>query len=116
MRNRIHAVAADHGHDRPDRQWTGAYWTGPGRQWLAELPLPTVSRQVITDSLAYIDALAPTIDRLDREIHAWAKADPRVKVLTALPGVGEFTATVLLARSATSAGSVTPGRWPPGPG
>jgi transposase len=33
LRNRIHAVVADHGHDRPDRQWTGAYWTGPGRQW-----------------------------------------------------------------------------------
>jgi len=29
LRNRIHAVAADHGHDRPDRCWTGAYWTGP---------------------------------------------------------------------------------------
>ena len=97
LRNRIHAVVADHGHDRPDRRWTGAYGTGPGRQWLAELPLPTVSRQVITDSLAFIDALAPTIDRLDREIHARAKADPRVKVLTALPGVGEFTAMVLLA-------------------
>jgi len=97
MRNRIHAVVADHGHDRPDRQWTGAYWTGPGRQWLAELPLPAVSRHIVTDSLGFIDALTPTVDRLDRQIHARAKADPRVKVLTALPGVGEFTAMVLLA-------------------
>jgi transposase len=97
LRNRIHAVAADHGHDRPDRQWTGAYWTGPGRQWLAELPLPAVSRQIIADSLGFIDALTPTIAALDREIHARAKADPRVKVLTVLPGVGEFTAMVLLA-------------------
>jgi transposase len=97
LRNRIHAVAADHGYDRPDRQWTGAYWTGPGRQWLAELPLPAVSRRVIADSLAFIDALAPTIDGLDREIHARAKAAPRVTALTALPGVGEFTAMMLLA-------------------
>jgi transposase len=97
LRNRIHAVCADHGHDRPDRDWTGAYWTGPGRQWLAELPLPMVSRLVINDSLAFIDALTPTIEALDREIHTRAKADPRVKVLTALPGVGEFTAMVLLA-------------------
>jgi transposase len=92
LRNRIHAVAADHGYDRP-----GSYWTGPGRGWLAELPLPAVSRQVVTDSLAFIDALAPTIQALDAEVHARAKADPRVKVLTALPGVGEFTAMVLLA-------------------
>jgi Transposase len=52
LRNRIHAVVADHGHDRPDAHWTGAYWTGPGRAWLAGLPLPAVSRQVVTDSLA----------------------------------------------------------------
>jgi transposase len=97
LRNRIHAVAADHGYHRPGACWTGSYWTGPGRQWLAGLPLPAVSRQIVGDSLAFVDALAPTIDRLDRDIHARAKADPRVKVLTVLPGVGEFTAMVLLA-------------------
>ena len=31
LRNRIHAVAADHGYDR-----SASYWTGPGRGWLAE--------------------------------------------------------------------------------
>ena len=97
LRNRIHAVCADHGYHRPDRTWTGAYWTGPGRQWLDALDLPEVPRQITWDSLGIIDAIAPTIDRLDREIHARANADPRVKVLTALPGVGEFTALVLLA-------------------
>ena len=44
-----------------------------------------------------IDGLAPVIDRLDGELHARAKADPRVKVLRTLPGVGEFTALVMLA-------------------
>jgi transposase len=90
-------VVADHGHDRPDAFWTGSYWTGPGRAWLSGLPLPAVSRRVVADSLAVIDAIAPTIEQLDREVHARAKTDPRVKVLTALPGVGEFTAMVLLA-------------------
>jgi transposase len=92
LRNRIHAVAADHGYDR-----TGSYWTGPGRGWLAELDLPAVSREIVTDCLAFTGALAPVIERLDAEVHARAKADPRVKVLTALPGVGEFTALVMLA-------------------
>jgi transposase len=41
--------------------------------------------------------LAPLIDRIDGELHARAKADPRVKVLRTLPGVGEFTALVMLA-------------------
>jgi transposase len=92
LRNRIHAVLADHGQDRP----AGA-WSGPGRQWLAELELPAVSRAVVDDCLALIEAFAPTIDRLDGEVHQRALADPRVKVLTALPGVGEFTALVILA-------------------
>jgi hypothetical protein len=43
------------------------------------------------------DGLAPVIERLDGELHRHAKADLRVKVLTALPGVGEFTALVMLA-------------------
>jgi transposase len=90
--NRIHAVAADHGYDR-----AGSYWTGPGRGWLAELDLPPVSREIVTDCLAFLDALAPVIERLDGEVHQRATADPRVQVLRALPGVGEFTALVMLA-------------------
>ena len=77
LRNRIHAVAADHGYDR-----SASYWTGPGRGWLAELDLPPASREIVTDCLAVIDGLAPVIDRIDGELHAHAKADPRVKVLT----------------------------------
>ena len=92
LRNRIHAVAADHGYDR-----SASYWTGPGRGWLAELELPAASREIVTDCLAVIDGLAPVIERLDGELHRHAKADRRVKVLTALPGVGEFTALVMLA-------------------
>ena len=92
LRNRIHAVAADHGYDRP-----ASYWTGPGRGWLAGLDLPAASREIITDCLAVIDGLAPVIDRIDGELHAHAKADPRVKVLRTLPGVGEFTALVIVA-------------------
>src|SRR6266550_2262307 len=92
QRNRIHAVAADHGYDR-----SASYWTGPGRGWLAELDLPAASREIVGDCLAVIDGLAPVIERLDGELRLHAKADPRVKVLTTLPGLGEFTALVMLA-------------------
>ena len=92
LRTRIHAVLADHGHDRP-----AGCWSGPGRDWLASLRLPAVSREVIEDGLALIDALQQPIDRLDLEIRQRAKADPRVKILTQLPGVGPFTALVILA-------------------
>jgi transposase len=92
LRNRIHAVLADHGYDRP-----AGCWSGPGRQWLAGVELPAASREVVQDCLALIDALQVPIDRLEGEVHAHAKADPRVKVLTTLPGVGPLTALVILA-------------------
>ena len=51
----------------------------------------------LEEALALIDALQVPIDRLDLEVHQHAKADPPVKVLTRLPGVGPFTALVILA-------------------
>jgi transposase len=92
QRNRIHAVAADHGYDR-----SASYWTGPGRGWLAELDLPPASREIVTDCLAVIDGLAPVTGRIDGELHQHARGDPRVKALRTLPGVGEFTALVMVA-------------------
>src|SRR6516162_912454 len=92
LRNRIHVVLADHGHGRPE-----GCWSGPGREWLASLELPAVSREVVEDGLMLIDALQQPIDRLDWEVHRRARSDPRVKVLTQLPGVGPFTALVFLA-------------------
>ena len=92
QQNRIHAVVADFGYDR-----SGSYLSGPGRGWLAGLELPAASREIVTDCLAVIDGLAPLIERIDGELHARAKADPRTKVLRTLPGVGEFTALVMLA-------------------
>src|SRR5690349_20562966 len=92
--NRIHAVAADHGYDR-----SAGYWSGPGRAWLASLDLPPAFRQVIDDDLALIDALASPIAAMVEQVHQRAKRDPAVKVLTQLPGVGEFTALVILAET-----------------
>jgi transposase len=77
LRNRIHAVLADHGHDRP-----AGCWSGPGRAWLACLELPAISREVVDDELGLIDAVEARIDRLDWEIRQRARSDPRVKILT----------------------------------
>jgi transposase len=117
LRNRIHAIVADYGQDRP----AGEYWTGPGRAWLAALNLPMVSRELIGDDLGLIDALQERIDRLDWEIRQRARSDPRAGVLTQLPGIGPFTALVILAevgdvsrfasaRQLTSWAGLTPGR------
>src|SRR5436309_7716442 len=95
LRNRIHAIVAGYGHDRP----AGGSWTGPGRAWLAALDLLAVSRELAGDYLGLIDALQERIDRLDWEIRQRARSGPRVKVLTQLPGIGPFTALVILAEA-----------------
>src|SRR5437762_7578877 len=77
LRNRIHAVLAGHGHDRP-----AGCWSGPGRAWMASLQLPAVSREVIDDDLALTGALEPVIDRLDGAVRNHAGSDPRVGSLT----------------------------------
>ncbi len=92
LRNRIHAVLADHGHGRPE-----GCWSGPGREWLASLELPAASREVAGDVLALMDVLQQPTGRLDWEVHQRARSGPAVKVLTGLPGVGPYTALVLLA-------------------
>ena len=56
-----------------------------------------MSRELAGDYLGLIDELQDRIDRLDWEIRQRARSDPRVKVLTQLPGIGPFTALVILA-------------------
>ena len=93
LRNRIHAAAADHGYDRG-----ASYCTGPGRGWLAE---PGPARRIAGRSSPAAwrspAALTLAIERLDGELHQYAKADPRVRALRTLPGAGEFTALVMVA-------------------
>ncbi len=72
LKNRVHAVLADRGV-REDR----ILWTRPGRAWLANLELPATPRAIIQDCCGLLDALATPIGRLEREIAALAKPDPR---------------------------------------
>jgi transposase len=92
LKNRVHAVLADRGITPPS-----SLWATPGRAWLAALELPPTPRAIIEDCCGVLDALARPIARLEGEIAALAKPDPRVQALMALPGVGKLTAMTLLA-------------------
>lgn len=92
LKNRIHGVLADHGV-RVERN----LWTGPGREWLASVELPVVSRQVVEDSLQLIDHADALVKELRGRLAAAATDDPRVEALCQLPGVGPLTAVTLLA-------------------
>src|SRR5690348_17737704 len=80
LQNRVHAVLADHGQDRPS-----GCWSGPGRDWLASLPLPAASRGVAGAGPALPEGPGAGTGRLDGEIRQRARAGPRVRVLTQRP-------------------------------
>ncbi len=87
----VRAVLADRGVDAAE-----ALWHGPGRRWLAKLDLPAVEREIVDDFCALLDAVEPIVVRLEREIRARAKPDPRVEALQRLPGAGLLTAMTLV--------------------
>jgi transposase len=91
-KNRVQAVLADRGIGEDQ-----ILWTGPGRAWLASLELPAIPRAILQDSCGLLDALAPPIGRLERQIAGLATPDPRVQALQVLPGVGRLTAMTLVA-------------------
>jgi transposase len=88
----VHAVLADRGISE-----RSGLWTAPGRAWLAGLELPPTPRAIIQDCCGLLDTLATPVARLEGEITALAKPDPRVQALMALPGVGKLTAMTLIA-------------------
>ena len=92
LKNRVHAVLADRGIRE-----VRILWTRPGRAWLTGLELPATPRAIIQDCCELLDALATPIGRLEREIAALAKPDPRVQALMTLPGVGRLTAMTVVA-------------------
>jgi transposase len=92
VRNRIHAILADHGQDRP-----AGCFTDVGRAWLAQVDLPPVPRRVIDDLVVLLDAIQAPIDAADAQLAKDARGDPRVKALRRLPGVGPLTALTIAA-------------------
>jgi transposase len=92
LKCRVHAILADRGVGVEESLWGSA-----GRVMLAELPLPAAQRAVVTDCLALIDAISPLVARLERDLVARARPDPRVQALQALPGIGPITAMTLVA-------------------
>jgi transposase len=68
-----------------------------GRAWLADVELRGPIRRRVDSSLALIDDFDREIGATTCEIEAAAKEDERVAVLCQIPGVGEYTAMLVIA-------------------
>lgn len=93
LKNRVHAQLARLGiqHDQSD------LFGRAGRAWLADVELRESIRRRLDSLLALIDDFDREIAATAREIEAAAKEDERVAVLCQIPGVGEYTAMLVIA-------------------
>jgi transposase len=93
LKNRVHALLA-----RQGVQHRRAELFGPqGRRFLGDLALPEPTRRRLESLLALIADFERELAAVKREIQADAKDDPRVAVLTQIPGVGAFIALLVIA-------------------
>jgi transposase len=106
VKNRVHALLARQG---VQRQHSNVFGVG-GRVFLAALPLPAPQRRRLQQLLRLIDDFDREIALLAGEIDQLAGADARVGVLTQLPGIGRYSALVLIAEIGDVSRFATPAK------
>jgi transposase len=93
IKNRIHAILLKHGYQCPYSDAFGCQ----GRKWLSTLPLRPVYQQALAGFLSILDIVKAQIQAAAHTIDQEARATPIVEQLCSLPGVGHYTALLILA-------------------
>ena len=92
LKNQVHAILHQHGKRS---EWSDVFGK-QGRAWLKKLELPPAARAAMNTYCALIDEVSGHIEKQQREIAKMAKADPRAKWLATIPGIGVYSAMILL--------------------
>lgn len=93
LKNLVQAVLHQEGFRKPVSDVFGKR----GRQWLSSLPLSAAARTVADTELAILDTLNAAIAEQDHELAAAANRDARAQWLQTIPGIGAYSAMVILA-------------------
>jgi transposase len=93
LKNQVHAVL----HQRGLRSPVSELFGRRGRQWLAEVKLPEAARTLVTVCCRLIDDYTEEIEKQNRPLSGEAGKDARASWLTTIPGIGVYSAMLLLA-------------------
>ncbi|HVH70757.1 MAG TPA: IS110 family transposase [Candidatus Dormibacteraeota bacterium] len=93
VKNRTHAILLKHGYQSPYTDTFGKQ----GRAWLGTLALRPVYQQALRGFLTVLDTLQTQIQEASHTVDQQAKATPAAQALCTLPGVGHYTALLILA-------------------
>jgi transposase len=93
LKNLLQAVLHQEGQRKPVSDLFGKR----GRQWLARIELSAAARQVVATYLPLIDDLNRRIAEQERQLELVANNDARAGWLQTIPGIGPYSAMVILA-------------------
>ena len=93
VRNTTHHVLFRTGHQRAVSDLFGV----SGRNWLRELPLDPVDRNIVARNLAAADSFNSLIADADRELRDTLLPHPAYALLQTIPGVGPLIAAICIA-------------------
>lgn len=93
LKNQVHAVLHQQGLRSPVSDVFGKR----GRQWLATVKLPQTARAAVEVCCRLIDGYTEEIERQNRQLSVEARQDARARLLTTIPGIGVYSAMLLLA-------------------
>jgi transposase len=93
LKNQVHAVLHQQGLRSPVTDVFGKR----GRLWLAGMKLPTQAREAVNVCLRLLDGYSEEIQKQNLQLSEKAKQDQRAAWLMTIPGIGEYSAMMLLA-------------------
>jgi transposase len=93
LKNLLQGVLHQEGFRKPVTDLFGKR----GRQWLAEIELSPAARLVVNTYLPLIEQLNRQIAEQERQLEQRAAADERARWLQTIPGIGAYSAMVILA-------------------
>jgi transposase len=97
LKNRLTAMVFHHGLICPKADMFGK----SGRVWLEEQKLSPLHSEERQSLLRVFDSITPEIDKASTFIKEKAEADETTKILMTIPGIGAFTAMVMMAEIGT---------------
>ena len=93
LKNQVHAVLHQQGLRSPVTDLFGKR----GRLWLQGVKLPQQAREAVNVCLRLLDGYGEEIQKQNLQLREKAKQDPRAQWLMTIPGIGEYSAMMLLA-------------------
>jgi len=92
VKNKVHAILIKNGLNHPFSDLFGKQ----GRSWLSGIELAPVYRLSLDGYLSLIDYLNEQIKPITQQIDNQAKKDPRAEILESIPGIGHYSAMMII--------------------